>query len=127
MSMSLEKHVTILSIVYIGVNVFFLLAAAAIFIFMVAGGLLSGEGEAILVTWGFAVVIAGFLAVLSIPGVIGGVGLVKRKGWARILVLVLGFLNLINFPLGTLLGVYTIWVLMQDEADAYFASCSSST
>lgn len=122
MTMSMDKHVTILSILYIGINAFFLLAAAAVFMFLVAGGLLSGESEVIFYTWGVTVVIAGFLALVSIPGIIGGVGLVKRIGWARILVLVLGFLNLVNFPLGTILGIYTIWVLMQDEADVYFAA-----
>jgi hypothetical protein len=32
----------------------------------------------------------------------------------------LGFLNLIHIPLGTILGVYTFWVLMQDETIEFF-------
>jgi hypothetical protein len=33
---------------------------------------------------------------------------------------VVGVLNLINFPIGTLIGLYTLWVLMQESASDYF-------
>jgi len=52
---------------------------------------------------------------MSIPSLIGGLGLLKLKSWARYLVLVLGFLNLPGIPVGTALGIYTIWVLLKDE------------
>ena len=32
----------------------------------------------------------------------------------------LGLFNLVRVPLGTILGVYTFWVLMQKESIAYF-------
>ncbi len=118
--MNMEQHVTVLSILYIGCGVMFLCAAGLVFVFVAGGGLLSGEAEAMWITSGIATVIAGFLSLLAVPGIIGGIGLLKRAEWARILVLVLGFLNLVNFPLGTLLGIYTIWALMRDEATAYF-------
>lgn len=57
------------------------------------------------------------VAVLSIPGFLGGVGILKRRRYARILLLVLGTINLVSFPaLGTILGVYTIWVLHKHES-----------
>lgn len=39
-------------------------------------------------------------------------GLHERKAWARPLGLVMGVLALIRFPLGTALGIYTLWVLL---------------
>lgn len=30
-------------------------------------------------------------------------------------------LNLVNFPIGTIIGIYTLWVLFQDSAADYFA------
>ncbi len=39
-------------------------------------------------------------------------GLLERQHWARILALVIGFLALLRFPFGTLMGIYTIWVLL---------------
>jgi hypothetical protein len=35
--------------------------------------------------------------------------------------LILGALNLFNIPFGTALGLYTFWVLLNDEAGALFA------
>ena len=57
-----------------------------------------------------------FLLVLSAPGILGGYGLLKKYSWARVLVLILGALNLLNVPFGTILGVYTFWVLLNEDA-----------
>ena len=43
-------------------------------------------------------------------------GLFERESWARMLGLVLGFLALLRFPLGTALGIYTLWVLLPEES-----------
>lgn len=55
--------------------------------------------------------------VLAIPGL----GLLARKGWVRILAIVVAVLNLANVPIGTVVGLYVLWVLLQEEAGAYFA------
>lgn len=41
--------------------------------------------------------------------------LFRRTWWARNFVLVVGLINLLNVPVGTFLGVYTIRVLGNDE------------
>jgi hypothetical protein len=60
------------------------------------------------------------IGVLSILGIIGGIGLFTKSKWARILVLILSAIDLLNFPIGTALGIYTIWVLVQPETVALF-------
>jgi len=40
-----------------------------------------------------------------------GFSLLNRKPWARILTIVLAILSLVKFPVGTALGIYTLWVL----------------
>jgi len=50
----------------------------------------------------------------------GGVGLLSCKPWARILTLVMGAIGLLNIPIGTLKGVYIIWVLVQSETVSLF-------
>jgi hypothetical protein len=62
-----------------------------------------------------------FFTLLALPGLLAGFGLVKREPWARVLALVLAFLNLVNFPLGTALGIYAFFVLLQKEATEYFS------
>jgi hypothetical protein len=56
----------------------------------------------------------------SIIGIIGAVGVLKKKEWGRIIMLVTSFFNLIRMPLGTVLGVYSIWVLLNDETIRFF-------
>lgn len=58
-----------------------------------------------------------FLIVKSALGIAAGWGLLQRESWARILTLVLGFIALIHIPLGTALGIYTMWVLLAPGAD----------
>jgi hypothetical protein len=48
-------------------------------------------------------------------------GLWQREPWARVAMLVLGIIALINIPFGTALGVYTLWVLMPQEAAAEYS------
>lgn len=56
------------------------------------------------------------LGIGSVLGIIGGIGILNNRAWARQILLVLGFIYLLNVPLGTILGIYTIWVLLlQDE------------
>ncbi len=50
----------------------------------------------------------------SIPSIIAGIGLLYKQSWAMILTLILGCFKLFSFPLGTALGVYTIWVYVED-------------
>ena len=50
----------------------------------------------------------------------GGVGLLQRAPWARVLVLVMAFVSLINMPLGTALGIYTLWVLLADNGQRQY-------
>lgn len=51
----------------------------------------------------------------------GGIGLLSCRPWARILTLVMAALGLLNIPIGTLKGVYIIWVLVQQETISLFA------
>jgi hypothetical protein len=59
-----------------------------------------------------------------LPGVIAyvltGYGLLKYKSWARILAIILAILNLILFPIGTALGIYTLVIMFNEEVKALF-------
>ena len=54
-----------------------------------------------------------FVAIGGLVGVVGGLGLLARYAWADVLVLVVGFLHLITFPIGTAIGIYRIWALFE--------------
>jgi hypothetical protein len=56
------------------------------------------------------------LAMFGVLHLVLAWGLFEREPWARMLGLVLGFLALLRFPLGTALGIYTLWVLLPQES-----------
>jgi hypothetical protein len=47
---------------------------------------------------------------------IAGWGLLKLEPWGRVFALVMAFLDLLHVPLGTALGIYTLFVLLPDAA-----------
>ena len=116
-----EKHVTVLGWLHIGLNLFMLFIGLVVFFILIGAGLLSADGEAMSILAVVGTVVLGIMVVISIPGIIAGWGLLKRKSWARILALVIGVLSLMNIPFGTILGVYTLWaLLLHEDASEYF-------
>jgi len=123
--MDMKQHVTVVAALNIGLGVLGVVLAMIAFVVLAGIGLLSRNPPLPILTT-IAFIAGGFLLITSVPDIIGGIGLVKRQSWARILVLILSVIKLINIPLGTIVGIYSIWVLMQDEAVQLFARGSSS-
>jgi hypothetical protein len=67
------------------------------------------------------VVVFVFLVVVSVPGIIVGVGLLHYRPWARIGGIVLAAISLPGMPFGTALGVYGLWVLLNAQTVQLFA------
>lgn len=60
----------------------------------------------------------GFLTLLkAAAGFFAGWGLLRRESWARNLALIIAFITLLNLPVGTALGIYTLWVLLPAQSD----------
>ncbi len=127
--MNMDNHIRILGILHIVYSSLAFLAGAIILIlFLGVGAIISSAGEmpepaesgAPAIIFIVGTVIAAILFIAAVPGLVGGIGLLYKKEWARILVLIVGFFDLLHVPLGTLLGVYTIWVLFNDNAIKLF-------
>lgn len=122
----LQLHVTILGWLYIVGNAIFLLIGAFVFVLLAGIGVASGDSQAMAILSVVGTVVGALLAVLAIPGLAAGYGLLAHKAWGRVLAIVLGILGLINFPVGTAIGIYAIWVLLQEAATGYFMSPTSN-
>ena len=59
-------------------------------------------------------------------GFLAGWGLLQREPWARMLTIVLSFLALINIPLGTALGIYSLWVLLPTPSEREYEQVTRS-
>ena len=55
------------------------------------------------------------IIIFSVPSLIAGIGLLNKASWAMTLALILGCLKLISFPIGTAIGVYAIWIYLEDQ------------
>ncbi|MBD0319294.1 MAG: hypothetical protein ICV87_03110 [Gemmatimonadetes bacterium] len=112
----MRQHIDTVAWIHIATGAVGVLAALLVGGVIGGVGLFSGDAG----TAGVLALVAGFVAVLfgllSIPALVGGWGLLRRKPWARMLVLIVSFLSLPGFPIGTLIGAYSIWVLMNDES-----------
>jgi hypothetical protein len=60
------------------------------------------------------------LILLSLPRMIAGIGLLKFHNWGRILTFVVSILGLLDFPVGTGLGIYALWVLTHRDTQSLF-------
>ena len=68
--------------------------------------------------------VAGFLFLSGGLGLLAGVGLFNRAPWARGLAIVMGCIGLIDMPLGTALGAYTLWVLLPAQSEQEYNQIS---
>ena len=59
-------------------------------------------------------------------GFFAGWGLLRHEPWARMLTIVLSFLALFNVPLGSALGIYSMWVLLPAQAEREYEEAISS-
>ena len=122
----LEQHVSILGWLYIISHAIFLAIGAFVFLLLVGLAPVTGEPEAAWVLGLVGTTVGLLMAALGVPGLLAGYGLLTRKPWARVLAIVVGILGLLNFPIGTAIGIYTLWVLTQPAATEYFAGPASA-
>lgn len=116
----MDQHIKIAAVLQILYGAFALFIAVLVFAILMGAGILSGDRTAALVTGTLGVVIGTIFFVLAIPSFIAGAGLLKRREWARIVTIILSCIHLLSFPVGTIVGGYSLWVLLQDQARPYF-------
>lgn len=118
----MENHVNVIGALWIAMG-----AIGVMFGFVIFGVLfgvsfipdMGYEAPIILRTVGLGV--GAFVVILSAPEIIAGIGLLKREEWGRILALVVSFFNLLSFPFGTALAIYSIVILLKQETIRLFS------
>lgn len=118
----MQQHVKIVAILSIIFGACLALVGALIFTILFGAGAISGDEDAMLATGAVGTIVGGFFVVLSLPAILGGIGLLKYRNWARILILIVAVLSVLNFPIGTAYGVYALYVLLNNEAQPLFAA-----
>jgi hypothetical protein len=112
----MKAQIELLGILHIVYSSIGILIAIALFLLFSGIGWVTGDATAMGILGFTGLFIAFVLGIGSIPGMIAGIGLLRLKSWSRILAIVVACLDLFSIPFGTALGVYTFYVLMNDEA-----------
>ncbi len=128
----MEQHVKVLGVLYIVLGTMGVIAALiCLMIFGGAAGIVGIVAQeepdariAVPILGAVGLGLFLFLLVLSAPGIIAGVGLLQLRPWARIVTIVLSALNLMNIPIGTLVGAYGLWVMLSLETEKLFRPSS---
>ncbi|HEX8061354.1 MAG TPA: hypothetical protein VF473_10485 [Cyclobacteriaceae bacterium] len=120
-SQTLDTHKKILGIIYVISASFALLIAlfiraitSIIFDFAMDEGDLEPQMRDFVMSI-ISFVPAVIIVFSVIPTLIAGIGLLVRASWAPIFSLIIGCLKLISFPIGTIIGIYSIWIFAEDQ------------
>lgn len=71
-----------------------------------------------LVTQSAKAIMTIIILLIPVPSIIGGIALLNNRKWGLVLLMISGCLSLFSFPVGTTVGVYTIWVYVQDSKES---------
>jgi hypothetical protein len=130
----MQTHVKVLGVAYLVFGGCMLVAA--LFLALTMGGvagIVSSTAEpqdaavAIPILGIAGMALVAFLGIFAIPSLITGYGLLHFRPWARIVGIVLSAIGLIQIPLGTVLGAYGLWVLLNKETERLFNNLPAST
>jgi membrane-associated phospholipid phosphatase len=118
---TVEQHIKILGILFIISGVLSIMFGMVIVGIFFGSGILTGDEEVLAALSIIGTFIASFSFVTGIPEIIGGWGLLNKKSWSRILIIIMSIINLVGFPIGTALGIYGLWVLFKPESEKILA------
>lgn len=117
----MKKHVVVVGAIHIGFGFIGLIGAVAVFFALhFAKGFVLGEEIPEMILGFLSLSLPLLIGFMSTLGLVGGIGLLSFQSWARYLIIVVAALGCLNIPIGTLKGVYSLWVLLQDETIRLF-------
>lgn len=117
----MERHISLIGILWIVMGGLSLLFGLMGFLLLFGISFIPDMGrEAPFILRTIGTIAVFFFALFGLPKIIAGIGLLKKKEWGRVLTLIVSFISLLNFPLGTALGVYSIIILVKEESIQYF-------
>ena len=117
----MQKHIRIISIILIVLGGFYLLGA--VFIIIIGLMATSNQAQAVDVSLLPTVLTGGTilfpLVLLGVVHILTARAFRAGKKWSRIALWILAIINLGNVPVGTGIGLYAMWVLLNTRQDAF--------
>jgi hypothetical protein len=116
----MRTHIKVVAVVNILLSALGLLGAIGVLFSGVFGSMFSGSLTGFVVGGATSALVSIMLGAVSLFGLISGFGLLNHQQWARYVALVVACFRLFNFPIGTIFGAYTLWVLLNAETKRIF-------
>ncbi len=114
-------HIDVIGWLHI-ISGLFTVAIGLLVLFLLSGiGFVAADPEAIPILNVVGSFVFAFLLLLALPGIVAGYGLLKRYSWGRVLAVIVSVFNLLNVPIGTLIGIYSLVVLLSHDTDVVFS------
>lgn len=123
--MAKQDHITLVGVLHIIRGALALLLGMAAFTLLTGIGLFTEDPTAFGILGFIGTIAASAMLLLAVPSIVAGIGVLQRREWGRVIALIVGAISLLDFPLGTALGVYTLWLLMDNETRLLFAGPAS--
>jgi len=108
-----HTHQKIIGALYVAYGALNFTAAVALLASINVVNIFVDEIEVIQLVTVFSRLIGSALLIVSIPAIIAGIGFLQEKDWAKVLSLIVGIIFLLFFPIGTIIGIYAIWLNAQ--------------
>ena len=74
--------------------------------------------------WIFQLVSSAFVGIVliaiifsALPAIIGGFATLKEKKFGMVLLVIAGCISILSFPIGTAIGVYSIYVFVENQRE----------
>jgi hypothetical protein len=115
--------VTILAVLYFILGIMWLMVPIIVSVCLasmfssIPGMEESGAGDELFAAGLLCWLIFGIIALVYF---IIGIGLLKGKGWARIVAIILAIIGLANFPLGTIISILILIYLFKSDVKDFF-------
>lgn len=121
-----EEHNRFLAYAHFGFGAFqlFMTLMMVVISFLIFGALAEGDtrGEmpfALIMT--ILIVTFFFQLLFTVPSIVAGFGLLKRKRWAKTASIIAAVLDSMSFPLGLAVCIYTVWFMFGAEGKEFYA------
>lgn len=72
-----------------------------------------------------AMILVGFQLLIALPCIFAGFYVRMLQDWARVMLIIVSAINVLNVPFGTLIGAYGLWALMTPETDPLFQNATA--
>ncbi len=117
-------HTRLLGILWIAISAYRLLPGLFLFSVFRHGNAWFLPPEVPFFVHGIVRTVGSLFLAGGVLGIVTGWGLLERQSWARMLAIVLGCFSLLEMPLGTGLGIYTLWVLLPAQSEQEYRQIS---